>query len=640
MSKLHIVDKNGKPYDSSMFDDFNSIWNTKISDANNVFSRWSTKFKTVDCEQYYYGRHWEIPEGVEYEPYQTNEIFVALDVKQPTLLFSSPQYSVKPKPGRSNVDIDAASRRAFLRESVLNYFATNEETQLAESTELAILDAFFRFGVVEVGYSSDWVDNPLSGKLVLDLDRSTDFDYDDPQIVYEPSKLPANERLFVKHINAENFRVGGLSNAGSLESCDWCGYWEWFRIDDLIAHYGIADLYRTNTTSDFYTGTDYYEDSVTSEFQEIINNSKLCRVWKIWDNREKQKLMFLENTARVFSQKPFNRLPIIDLRFRKQLKSWYPMPPVFNWLSPQDEMNDVRETARAHRKRFIRKYLLQNGALDETNKARLQNGLDGTIVETIESGARLDEIVSTVPNMDLGAHHAEMLQVSRIDFDNIAGVTPQQRGQATGETATESNLIDARTGIRESRDQEVVAKFLCRIGKEILLQAKENIVNDIIIPIVNDVDETITPIGEFQLNNQTWEEINMDTLGDEDMDVIINVSSLSPVNNEKDKKAFIEFLSLMTNFPQLNLSPELVREAAVKTGYHNEKVIQTWQQMALLQLTAQMNQLTLQNAMLESQSQQLQMQDNSNKIAQREVAQNNPNTQDQINQQINNQVLQ
>ena len=246
-----------------------------------------------------------------------------------------------------------------------------------------------------------------------------------------------------------------------------------------------------------------------------------------------------------------------------------------------------------------------------------------------------------MPDAGLGDQHMEMLQVSRADFDNITGVTPEQRGLAQTTTATQANIVDARAEIRESRDQEIVAQFLCRIGKEILLQAKEKLTSEILVPISLDSSNLETPIGgEIEPINEAWESIKLSSLGDEDMDVNIMVASLSPISNQKQKEAYIEFLSIMTNFPQLMLSSALVRETAIQTGYNNEKVIRTFQEMALLSLSAQMNQLEFNAATSEAAVQQLETQDNSNPIAQAEVAQNNPNTQDQINQQLNNQVVQ
>jgi len=619
-------------------DDLAKVWSSRLNISNRRYFRWAREYRTNECEEYYYGEHWEeVDDEDEYRAYVTNEIFTAIDLKAPALLFQIPVFSLKPKPSKTDYDADAGAQRSNLREHVLNYFAGHDKTALAESAELGVLDAHFRFGIVEVGYSADWIDNPNSVTPVLDIDRGESTN-EDPEVEYVPPKLPSKERVYTKHIPAENFRVGGLERPESLERCSWCGYWEWYRYDDIVANYDVDSGGGGYVPNDMPFFSADKEEVLDEEIREMLKDSNLCKVWKIWDNHEKVKLTIVEGPNAIIRRQKFERLPLFDLRFRKRLKSWYPIPPVYNWLSPQDEMNEIREVARQHRKRFVRKFLMAKGAIDEHNKELLVNGGDGTIAETKEENINPDGVLAALPSPDLGAQHHEMLQVSRADFDNVAGVTAQQRGQATSGTATETNIINNESSIRETRDKFVVAKWLCRIGKEILLQAKEHLVDDILIPITSDVDEGVTPIGEMEITQTRWAEINTDQLGDEDMEVNINVSSLSPISNEEDKARFLEFLAILTNYPPLNLSPVLVREVATKVGYTNEKVVKTWQEYAVLNLNATMAQLQVANAQLEAQSMALQA--NENSMAQAKVAQTTPNTQDQINQQINNQAAQ
>lgn len=630
MAKLNLE------IDSKEAIDIARIWSARIESSNKVYDAWSRFFLTDKNEDYYYGKQWDTYEDEfedSYREYVTNEIFTAIGVKMPSLLFQMPVFSIRPKPSRMDYDPDAAAQRAIFRQSTLNYFAGEDKTGLADATELAVLDAYFRFGVVEVGYSAEWIDNPNVKPPVLESDRGEDYT-EDPEIEYQPPKLPQKERIFVKHIPSRNFRVGGLQKPENLDRCSWCGYWEWYRYDDIAANYDV-DLtggYSSDDTPDFFQN----EYSLLSEeSREIGDSSKLCKVWKIWDNHEKVKFTFVEGANVIIRTEDFKRLPLFGLRFAKTLNLWYPMPPVYNWISSQDEMNDVRETARQHRKRFIRRYILKKNALEESQKELLVNGPDGTVVET-KDDVDPATVIIPLPNADLGAQHAEMLQVSRVDFDNIAGITPQQRGQSTDGTATETNIINERSNVRDTRDRFIVAKWLCAIGKEILIQAKEKLVENVIVPISMDSDPAKSPIGEFELHRETFMEINTDAFGDEDMDVDINVSTLSPISNEEDKKKMLEFLAIVTNYPHLNLSPTLIRTVATKVGFNDENFIQESQKMALLNLNATMAQLQLANAQLQAQS--MALQNNQNAQAQGEVARNTPNTQDQIRQQMEQQV--
>jgi hypothetical protein len=57
----------------------------------------------------------------------------------------------------------------------------------------------------------------------------------------------------------------------------------------------------------------------------------------------------------------------------------------------------------------------------------------------------------------------------------------------------------------------------------------------------------------------------------------------------KEKASFIEFLSLVTQFPAIAMSPTLVRETAYRCGYKNERVIREYQKMAMLALMEKAN---------------------------------------------------
>ncbi len=76
-----------------------------------------------------------------------------------------------------------------------------------------------------------------------------------------------------------------------------------------------------------------------------------------------------------------------------------------------------------------------------------------------------------------------------------------------------------------------------------------------------------------------------------DFKIDVDLTSLSQTEQEEQKKAMMEFLSVLTQFPMVAFSPYLVREIAIRTGYRNEKAIAEFQKMALLMEFARMQQL-------------------------------------------------
>ncbi len=581
------------------------VWAARLRDANADYDKWSVKYKTKVLEEYYYGHQWAGMSAHHNAPYVHNEFFVAIDIKQPTLLFKRPSFTVQPKPSRTDFNPTEAYIRSELRQNTLNTIVSNIDN-LGNELELTILDAFFRFGMIEVGYSADWIENPEADRPVV----AVDFDESaaDGEIIREPKKIPVNERMFVKRIPAENFRVGDHT-ASSLSRSNWCGYYEFVRSTDLYASKNIK----------IRSSLGYGQRS------DEENTSK---IWHIWDNRDKRKIIMLDSTKEIIFEKKFDRIPLIPLIFRPRLNSFYPLPLCFNWKSSQDEINENREAARTHRQAFKRKFLASEGAFNPGGLEELAAGGDGTIVK-INGDPRL--AISPIPVANLGAEHVQSINLSRSDFNDMAGVTQEQRGstgtQGSRTTATQARLSDERSGVREVRDRHIVAEFLCLMGKEILLQAKEKISGDIWVSWNQDSTEDLS-LMEAKGLEQAWELINTDMFGDDDFDVDITVQSLSPLGNEREKEALTEFLALLNAYPQVTYNTMLIKQIAYTVGYTNNNVI------AALQKQAQM--VAAGMAAEQSGSGGLGGMD-GNSMSQRDAAQATPNTMDQIQQQITNQ---
>lgn len=620
IGETQLVDHRGQPI-ATLGTELGVLWQQRLKQANDYYDIWANKYQVSQLEEYYYGHQWEHDEDIDsrhrYNPYTSNRIFVAIDVKMPGLLFQDPIFSVAPKPSKEEWDEESSSERASLREDVLNYFSTSGFLGLAEEAELAILDAFFRFGVIEVGYSADWIDNPDRGKPLLDSDNET-VTNGTGEIIKQPPRIPQEERIFVKRIPSNRFRVSSLDHQ-KLKRCDWFGYWEYARTDDILANknFEVAEFDITSTHQSEFGSPEALRD----ELDQQVEQGKLTKLWKIWDLRSRQKLYFADGVTKLLRKVPFKRIPIFPLKFRERLHGFYPLPVTYNWMPPQDELNETRETARVHRRRFQRKYIVSEGAFEEEELDKLQYGSDGTIAKTQHNNATT--AIAPMPNADLGAQHFEQVAGSVQDFDTIAGTPVTSRQERAGGTATEASIEDKRATIRESRDRVLIAKWFNAIGKEILIQAKEKLTKPFWIKLSQASEDDFSQIDEIE---ERWEMINSDELGDEDFDVNISVSSLSPLVQDQEKRKFIEFLSLLQSFTMISMSPALVRETANKVGYRNSKVLgvfMKWAQAQQLALMAKAEQAGGAGA-------------GAGKLAQKTVAQGQPQDLEQVRNQIDN----
>lgn len=604
--------------------DSTSIWAQRIKNANRYYEEWSNKFKCAKLEEYYEGFQWRNRTD-QYDPYTLNMIGSTIEIKLASLLFQRPLFTISPKPGNSNWDQEFAIKSAQLKQDVLNAIVSNPNSKFANNYRLAALDSFFRFGIIEIGYAVDWR-NPLKTQPLTKSWEDEDINVgDDRDRVIEDNPVPVSESFYFKRIKAKRFRVSA-SDSEELVNCDWCGYYEYFYKSFLENSKNIK-LPANYQASDYSRDTLYDSESAANN-QELINLARagaVCKVWHIWDNVSSKRLLLLDGYMdEPLWQEHFDELPFTELRWKYRLDGWYPIPPTFTWISSQNEINESREQMRSYRRRFTRKFQALQGSIDEEEKEKFASGPDGIIIEVKQRDA-----ITAISNPEVGPNLPELFTIAKDDMNIVSGTSSEARGQADRTTATQAKLIDARSTIRESFQQVEFSNFVCAGARKILVTARDKMVMGLWVKYSSDPSEQF--LGEVQANAPVYKFVTSQQIDDGyDFQIEIDVSSLTPAAMQDEKAKFIEFLSLVNQFPQLSLSPILIREAAYRVGYRNEKVIQQMQQAALLQMMGQAQQ-----------AQQAQNPGNAgNNIAKGQIAQNSPNTGEQIQNQLENQVLQ
>lgn len=565
-------------------------WFSRIEGAERYFSDWEKRFKCKRLNDYIEGRS----VGTNCR-YSLNLIYSSIRIKRPALLFTRPEFKVIPKPWKQEWQPEMAYRIARLKEDTLNTFIQDSALKFSQEIDMAILDSWSYFGMIEVGYGANWILNPNAGLPVLksDYEEAGNSDKDLGKTLQEPDEIPEKEYVYFKRIPAHRFRVGG-SDSHDLARCSWVGYYEFVRAEDIISNKKFLD--NVDPKKDWAGGRsdDYYFDPDKEE-RDLEAQGDYVKIWKIWDLRKKEFNIFNSSPQKWIYNEEFDRLPLFGLRFDMRRAGWYPIPVIYNWINPQDEVNESREQMRQHRKRARQMWQAQKDSIDPDEKDKFINSPDGTIIET-----KIENAIKEIPNAPLDASIVSTYQIGTVEFDKISGTSNNQRGVSDRVTATEANTIESRTRIREDSDRVVVAEWLCDIAKETLNIIIERFSNEFFIKRTSD--ENDKEVGEeVKLLEETYEIVSADQMDDgADFDVDVSVNSMSPVTNEVEEKNFLKFMAVLQNYPILALHPAVIREAAYKCGYRNEKVIGHLSEMARLAMIAKINegqaQLNAQNA--------------------------------------------
>ena len=563
-------------------------WIQRIHEADRFFDDWHTKFRCKKLYDYYENFQWkgrtDSPQ-MNYHPYQLNLFHSTIKIKLASFLFQRPKFVISPEPGASHWDLDSAVQGAQIKQDTLNTIIKNPNVKFAKTLKRIALDSFFRFGMAEVGYAADWR-NPVKEDPLLNNWEDPEKSEDKVRVL-EQNEVPMNERFFVKRIKPWRFRAS-VSDAEDLDEFEWCGYWQYFYVDTLKKTPGIK-------FPDDYSGATYTTDSIGSFYKDsssglFVNNRStraICKVWNIWDNIAKERRLLLDGydfeNFELWSQ-PYERLPLIDIRWDLREEGFYPIPPSFYWLSSQDEINESREQVRSYRRRFTRKFQMVKGDVEEEEAEKFVSGPDGVLI-TVKS----KDAISPIGNPEIGPTSENALLQAKDDFNISSGTSAEARGPSDRETATSAKITDTRAQIRESAEQLDFSEFVTLIGREILCQAGEKLVEGLWVKYSSNPEETV--FTDMQVNGPIYKFIKSQDLSDGyDFTINIDVMNATPVAMQAEQTAFTNFVMFLQNAPMVAMSPVLIREAAYRFGYKNEQVIHQMQQVALLSMAAKASQ--------------------------------------------------
>lgn len=534
------------------------FWKDNIAAANRVYSAWANRFQVYNLYQYYEGFQWIGDTDVYNRPYVVNMIYSTIEAKLPNLIFDNPEFNIRPRPTGIEFNFQDSAERSQIKEDLVNYVCRRKNFNLNDKHELAALDAFFGFGIIEIGFSEEVEDNPYKnlGKYNNPIDS-----------------------LYCKHIPFDHFRVAPQAN-WDLSEGKWWGYYEFIPDDRLRDKYN--DKLSLNKAPLMSADSEAAQWAVSgkitvSEIQEELCPANHHKIWHLWDFERGKYIKFaddaLSNEDCILEYEDFTSCGICTLRYGKRRKGWYPMPPVFQWISPQDEINDIRQTHKIHRKRYQRKYQILENSIDQEEEDKFLYGPDGTCFKV-----KRQDAIKSVEDAPLDTSNQQSLIVSYDDFLRVAGGQTEQGRIADRTTATQATINNRLAQIRESKDLIAVGNFMIQIGNAILRELRN--AKDSFFAEIGAANESL--LGEIQAVRTTWKKISPELLQEDDYELDVKINSVSPVYQQEDKKIFMEFLALITQYEILSFSPGLLREAAYRVGYKNEAVLNQFQQLAQL----------------------------------------------------------
>lgn len=554
-------------------------WQERVAAATKLYEAWEERFEVKALEEYREGYQWRGKTRDEAKAlYMVNLFYGAIEAEKPALVFTTPEYRCRARPSVGDDIGSQAQELALLCQDTIQSIVDDRQTEFALNVGLALDQAYTRFGVVEVGYTADYVDNPQADKPVIKPDSEEPVVGEDGAAVTQPKFLlrEGSEQFYVRQIPASQFRVS-ISDRNSIQSNDWVGYYEYQRLEDLQAN----PVYKNTKT---LKATANLDKKLSDLFSDATDDAKskwgLVKVWKVWDLRARTRCVFADgNDKFLLEGQPWSVFPFALLKFHERTKdagSWLPVPVTWNWLVPQDELNEEAEADRVHRRRFKRRYTVSANSIDATERDKVLFGEDGACAEDKMQPGTTASPFKPVPDASLDASHWRAESKAREHFALVAGVTGEARGVPEATTATQASITDTRLRMRESAMRVKVGAWLGEIGSILLATVREHLQDAKVIR--RSVDLTgPNALAEAVRVAGLWQQITRRDLGELAMDVTVELAMMSPVTQDVQRQTFMEVLGLVANPGMAVLfasSEALLRRVLLLHGIRDDAEVQ------------------------------------------------------------------
>lgn len=562
-------------------------WQRRINDAVKAKQKWAKAYMVEKGKRYYKGfqrSQDDMVDAKQNPKVQVNLIGPTIATRLPNQYYYHPYAKVVGSPAISDTPGQEIEDKAQLLQDTANTIIRDPATGFKRETLMALKEAQWMFGVIETGYSADFIDNPLFKRPAL-VENEQDAEEItaqpdakppdgvqprgmDPQDIESLELLISDEQFFVKRIPPETFYIS-ISGNPWLEANDWCGYYEWMYVEDVRESPAFKNTEKLKATG--YISSDYTSASNPEPPKGIGDDPEptgdqdregQCKVWRIWDMRQKTKYTFAEGKGndKFLRVEKYRHLPIHILTFDDQSDDCYPTPPVFAMIGMQDEYNDTREMMRVFRGVVIPRYLAEM-SLDPSERSKLENGPPGVIayVQSLSGGMPVQPVAQ--PQMDAGLIRA--LSVTKSDFNETSRSSGEARGNADSDTATQAQIINQRDMVKETWDRQRVAEWLGSIIRSLLLLAIDRM--SLPMWVLRNADPQATGfMVEAQKISQMYREITYSDLEEVDRvlrwDVNVDVESLSPMTEDTRRAQWQQVIATLSNpaiAMLLSKSPEL-----------------------------------------------------------------------------------
>ena len=428
-----------------------------------------------------------------------NILFEFVKVMVPFLYSRDPEVLVTPKQ-------KGIRQKATFFKQVLQYVV--REVKLKKTAKRVLLDALLPgWGIFRVGYSFE------ATETMMDPERFKDA-------------TEAEQKMMILHPKNKTRKDGDPYIFSTIKQDQaWVIRWPWkkFYVDpdgtsptDLTDHKFV--IFESVACKDDLDkgGYRYPELSADAAFQA----GQTRPLFEVWDRLKRKRILMLEgcNTPINKEGEDFpawvETFPCVVMAFNESPDRPLPIADGVIMESQIREKNFIRTQQVNHRKRFNRRYQIEEGGADPAEILKWEANIDGSVIKTRKGAAFVPVQDAPLP---FDVYQTEV----RIDgdLDRLSGTGEIARGSASTveQTATATSYKEQRLQLRTSERQDVVEECIEDVVKMLAAIVKANY-------DFPHVSEIVGPDGVPEIQEYTKEQL------DGEYDIEIHIGSMIPLN--------------------------------------------------------------------------------------------------------------
>lgn len=475
------------------------------------------------------GDHWRVMMGDQDDP-ASDAVRDRITVN----LTGSTILSFLPFLVRKNPEFLVTARRpkflvaAAIQRAILNY--EWQQRKMQKQIKRAAADmSIIGHGIIKTGF-------------ILDINEDAAKNPNaDGKISYE--SYIVKEAPYIKRVSPFMFLFDPEAPEHDLESSRWCAELFFKPLNDVLANKqydpkvlkSIKDGVETpKTVQSYLAQTNGGNEPLFSK--EELRQSDLERVVlaEVWDKKHMKYYVFAVGVTKPLIERDWpypylTQFPYVMVQFIPIPDEHYALG-IPRWIEDQQfELNRVRTSMFEHRRRFNRKYLALEGAVDEGEMNKLEAGPDGTVVVVRDINA-----VRALEEARLSSDQLQTEAVIKQDVREITGADELLRGGGlpSRTTATE---VSARTNLVSLKLEDridAIDEFVKEICFQLLQHVKQNYITDKIMKVAG-------PQGVY------WVNFTRDDIQG-DFDIDIETTSAEKVDSTTQRAQALQILQIVT----------------------------------------------------------------------------------------------